>query len=96
MGLDFKRQNSLEKNNESRMVNNLTDLTTDSVVPKSNTNVTPEKSGYISSKEMEIKKSYGDSFNDDLFELHDFTVAFSKSLETVTSIIKLMNAIPQK
>ncbi len=45
---------------------------------------------------MEIKKSYGDSFNDDLFELHDFTVAFSKSLETVMSVIKLMNAIPQK
>ena len=44
MGLDFKRQNSLEQNNQSRMVNNLTHLTTDSVVPKSDTNVTPKKS----------------------------------------------------
>lgn len=56
VGLDFKRQNSLERNNESRMVNNLTNLSTDSTFPKSITDVTPVKAGYISSKEMELKK----------------------------------------
>lgn len=54
------------------------------------------KSGYIQAKETEFKKGYGDSFNDDLFELHDFTLAFSKSIETVTSVIKAMHAIPKK
>lgn len=56
VGLDFKRQNSLERNDESRVVNNLTELTTDSTVPKSVTDITPVKAGYIASKEMELKK----------------------------------------
>ncbi|EKD30245.1 MAG: hypothetical protein ACD_78C00111G0001 [uncultured bacterium (gcode 4)] len=95
-GLDFKRQNSLEKNNESRAIHNLTHLTTDSVWPKSDTSQTPQKSGCIRAKEMDLKKSYGDSFNDDLFELHDFTLAFTKSIKSVTDIIKAMYVIPQK
>lgn len=78
------------------MVHNLAYQTTDIVPEKSDMGQTPMKSGYIQAKEMELKKSYGDSFNDDLFELHDFTLAFSKSIETLTSIIRLMNAIPQK
>lgn len=56
----------------------------------------PKQSGYIAAKEMELKKSYGDSFNDDLFELHAFTLAFTKSIGSVTSIIKKMYEIPQK
>lgn len=97
MGLDFKRQNALlERNNESRMVHNLPYLTTDSVNEKSDTSQTPMKSGFIQAKEMELKKSYGDSFNDDLFELHNFTLAFSKSIKNITDIITAMHAIPQK
>lgn len=78
------------------MVHNLPYLTTDSVNEKSDMSQTPMKSGYIQTKETEFKKGYGDSFNDDLFELHDFTLAFSKSIETVTSVIKAMHAIPKK
>lgn len=96
-GLDFKRQNALlEFNNESRMTHNLTYLSTDSVNEKSDTSSVPKRSGYIAAKEMGLKKSYGDSFNDDLFELHAFTLSFSKSLFNVTSIIKKMYEIPQK
>lgn len=94
-GLDFKRQNSLEKNNESRMVHNLTYQTTDIVNEKSDTSDAPVKSGCIRAKEMELKKGYGDSFNDDLFELHSFTAAFSRSIKNITDVIKAMNAIPK-
>jgi len=97
MGLDFKRQNSLEQNNESLAINNCTYLSTDGCAAKqSGVGDTPQKSGYIQAKEMEYKKSYGDSFNDDLYELHDFTLAFTKQIETITSIIKGMHEIPQK
>lgn len=95
-GLDFKRQNSLEKDSESYMTHNLTYLTTDSIDAKSNTSTAPIKSLFSQAKSMEIKKSYGDSFNDDLFELHSFTVAFSDSIKTLSRIITQMNAIPQK
>ncbi len=78
------------------MVHNLTHLTTDRVNEKSDMSQAPMKSGYIRTKEMELKKSYGDSFNDDLFELHDFTLAFSKSITNVTNVIKAMYEIPQK
>lgn len=94
--LDFKRQNSLEKNNESRAIHNLTYQTTDLMNEKLDTSQTPQKFGYIRAKEMDLKKSYGDSFNDDLFELHDFTLAFTKSITSVTDVIKAMYAIPQK
>ena len=81
---------------ESLMVNNLTHLPTDAASIKSDTSDAPEKSSYIQAKEMELKKNYGDSFNDDLVELNGFTAAFSKSIESVCSIINLMHAIPQK
>ncbi|OIP54948.1 hypothetical protein AUK10_00235 [Candidatus Gracilibacteria bacterium CG2_30_37_12] len=94
-GLDFKRQNSLEKNDESRMVQNLVHLTTNSVTEKSNTTQTPSKAGCIQAKEMELKKSYGDSFNDDLFELHAFTLAFTHILEKLTGTITALDKIPK-
>lgn len=96
VGLDFKRQNSLERNNESRAVHNLTYITTDSVIPKTDTTQAPVKSGYIRAKEVELRRAYGDSFNDDLFELHSFTLAFAKQIETITNIITGLHAIPQK
>lgn len=49
---------------------------------------TPAKTGFVQAKERELKKTYFDSFNDDLFELHAFTSAFSKQLEAITSVIK--------
>lgn len=78
------------------MVGNLPYLMTDSLSEKSDLSASPVKSSYTTAKEMELKKSYGDSFNADLFELHDFTVAFTESLRAITSAIKLMDAIPQK
>jgi len=83
-GLDFKHQNSLEKDKEAHMVNNLPGLTTDA--EKIN-ELNIINSGFAQAKDMEIKKSYGDSFNDDLFELHSFTVAFIKTLQTLTGLI---------
>ena len=89
-GLDFKRQNSLEKNDESRMMQNLNYLTTNnlSTLPDMN------KTGCIQATEMNIKKSYGDSFNDDLFELHSFTRVFTHTLEKLTDIITALDKIP--
>jgi hypothetical protein len=79
------------------MVNDCTYLNTDACSDKqAGIGDTPMKSGYVQTKEMDLKKGYGDSFNDDLFELHDFTLAFSKSIETIASVIKAMHAIPQK
>lgn len=78
------------------MVHNLPHLSTDSVSEKSDMSTAPVKSSYIQAKEMDLKKGYGDSFNDDLFELHDFTLAFSKSIANVSNVINAMHAIPQK
>jgi hypothetical protein len=77
-------------------VHNLTYLTTSDVYKKFDTSAAPIKTDFTQAKSMEIRKSYGDSFNDDLFELYGFTVAFSKDIEVLTSLITILNAIPQK
>ncbi|NDK19913.1 hypothetical protein GW819_03655 [Candidatus Gracilibacteria bacterium] len=90
-GLDFKRQNSLENTNEAHKVNNCFGLKTDDC--SIGDIIAP--SGFAQAKDIEIKKSYGDSFNDDLFELHSFTVAFTKTLQTLTGLIAGLEKIPK-
>ena len=92
--LDFKRQNSLERNNESLMMHNLEYQTTDIVPKKSILQDMPRKSEYTSLKAMELKKSYGDSFNLDLFELHSFTTALTSHIQKLNDTIAWMNKTP--
>lgn len=87
MGIDHKRQNSIEKDMVDSALSRLPYQTTDAT-NKALTINTPAKTGFVEAKERELKKTYFDSFNDDLFELHAFTSAFSKQLEAITSVIK--------
>lgn len=87
MGIDHKRQNSIEKDMTDSAISKLSYQTTDSLKEKLVIN-TPDKIGFVEAKERELKKTYFDSFNDDLFELHAFTNAFAKQLEAITSVIK--------
>ncbi|MDP2103352.1 MAG: hypothetical protein Q8K26_00330 [Candidatus Gracilibacteria bacterium] len=91
-GLDHKRQNSIEKDMVDSALSKLPYQTTDSLGKKLVID-TPAKTGFVQAKERELKKTYFDSFNDDLFELHAFTSAFSKQLEAITSVIKGMYEI---
>ena len=86
-GLNFKRQNSIETDRTDLAIADSEGLSTDAF-PDKLTIDTPLKAGYIKTKEMELKKGYYDSFNDDLLELHAFTLAFSKQLSMLTSVIK--------
>lgn len=74
------------------MVHNLSYLTTDQFYAVGE----QVKTGYIKTKEMELKKGYGDSFNNDLFELHAFTQTFTKSIQSVSAIIKKMHEKKQQ
>lgn len=87
MGIDHKRQNSIEKDMTDSAMSKLPYQTTDSLKEKLVIN-TPDRIGFVETKERELKKTYFDSFNDDLFELHAFTNAFAKQLEAITSVIK--------
>lgn len=68
-GIDYKRQNSLEDNLDARSMGNLNYLTTDQTNEKRDTTESPKKVRFTKAMNLEIRKSYGDSFNDDLFEL---------------------------
>lgn len=97
MGLDYKRQNSLEDYVASRALANLTYLPTDVVDEKLDTSAESQKTEFSEAQGVEIRKSYGDSFNDDLFELSAFTEAFSEKItKDITSLIQAFNAIPTK
>lgn len=87
MGIDHKRQNSIEKDMVDSAISRLPYQTTDSLEKKLVIE-TPSKTGFVEAKERELKQTYFDSFNDDLFELHAFTNAFAKQLEAITSVIK--------
>jgi len=92
MGIDHKRQNSIEKDMVDSALSKLPYQTTDATNKALVIN-TPGKTGFVEAKERELKKTYFDSFNDDLFELHAFTNAFAKQLEAITSVIKWMYEI---
>ncbi len=95
-GLDFKRQNSFERSEEVLMIHNLEYQTTDALGEKSILKDAPRKSQYTGLKAMELKKSYGDSFNLDLFELHGFTVALTKNIQKLNDTIKWLNKTPKQ
>lgn len=75
-------------------MNGLTYLTTNEYNQKADVSSTPSKSGCVQARQMDLKKSYGDSFNLDLFELHNFTVTFSKQIGEITTMIGKMNEKP--
>ena len=94
-GVDYKRQNSIEDDKTALAIANAKYQTTD-IFPKKLATDTPMRDGYIQAKEMELKKNYYDSFNNDLIELQGFTISFTKSIMSLTSIIQAMDAIPSK
>ncbi len=91
---DPNRVNSLEQTVENRMMNGLTYLTTNEFNQKADTSASMPKSWCVRARQMDLKKSYGDSFNLDLFELHDFTVTFSQQISSINKLIQKMNDKP--
>lgn len=76
---------------------NLTHLGTDKINAKLDTSAESQKTEFSKAQGTETRKSYGDSFNDDLFELSAFTESFSEKItKDITSLIKAFNAIPTK
>lgn len=93
VGLQLSKQNAVSDDLSDLAVSTLAGLKTDDTVKKFS-GKSPIQPDYSVVKSMQLKKTYFDTFSDDLLELSLFTEMFASTLEKFTSIIDGLNAIP--
>lgn len=93
VGINYQRQNSIENDPQSLALANLSGLGTDMVPDKMQING-PVKDQYAAAKMGDLRNKYDLSLGDDLLQLHDFSIAFTKRLDMLISLINALHAIP--